>query len=110
MIRYLYMCLGWFVIFLIVFMILVYSAATYKPLKLAEFEYSDLDNYYLECMSKHHGTGKVGILRDGSYNLICADGHSPYEPHKSKNLVPFIKSTPGGKLSQNHKVRWLKSE
>lgn len=42
--------------------------------KSATFEYSALDDYYLECLSYHDGTGKVLIRTDGTYELSCADG------------------------------------
>ncbi len=55
-------------------------------------KYSDLNDYYISCMSWHDGTGNIIIDTEGTYTLTCADGHAPSEPqHKEKYNNPFIR-------------------
>ncbi len=55
-------------------------------------KYSDLDNYYIECLSLHRGTGDIIINVDGTYSFTCADGHAPSDTHPIKQKQnPFIR-------------------
>ncbi|MCP3921289.1 MAG: hypothetical protein GY714_01760 [Desulfobacterales bacterium] len=51
-------------------------------------KYSDLDDYYVDCMSWHDGTGYVKMNSigntEGTYSLTCADGHAPSDKHPIK--------------------------
>lgn len=63
--------------------------------KPVEFEYSTLDEYYIECRSLHGGTGRVIMYNNREAELFCADGHSPDDArHEAIEITQLIKESP----------------
>ena len=81
------------------------AGTIYPAYPIVNLKYSGLDDYYLECMSLHDGTGYVIIMSDGNYRLYCADGHEAYQEHPIRIPVPFIRTIEGGRLLQQRKKR-----
>ena len=72
------------------------SVTMFKARKIIsiEFEYSALDEYYLECRSLHGGAGRVTVRDDGTYTLQCTDGHMAGEPrHKITTGNPLTRAS-----------------
>ncbi len=84
-----------------------YFLITIKTPPDISFKYNDLDNYYIECMSLHRGTGHVIIKSDGKTELYCKDGHKPGDPHISRVGSKLLKSTPEGRLKNTKRIKWF---
>lgn len=69
---------------LIISMALIYVSESSADRQSVKFEYSIFNDYYIECMSFHDGTGTVEIFTDGKVILTCADGYHPDNPLRLK--------------------------
>ena len=58
----------------------------------ASLKYSDLDQYYIDCLSWHRGTGYVIIDLEGKLKLTCADGHAPDDPRHTIKTSRLVRS------------------